>query len=180
MLLLYRVQLRPKRKLRLALFLCLQIVMIAIAIVRASSTRWDIGLDTPWNVSMMQIESCVAVSMLCFTAFRSVFISDDSRGIAGSPHQRWYSSALERVRKFRYRSKESSSTVDSGGFEERLPPIPRGTMTGMRTFVQGRKADTSFLDSACYGEKDEEDQAPIYPYSDRGIRVERTMSHSIF
>lgn len=71
----------------------------------------------------------MAVSMVSFTAFRSLFVSDKSNAIAKKPKP-WYSSP---IRMFGGTKKEPSADEDSNG----LPSIPSATLTGMRTFIRG-------------------------------------------
>ena len=73
--LLWRVQIKFGQKFGLAGFLCLNICMIIIAIVRVSGLHYRGKFDITW-ISMWQVvEACIAVTMLSLTAFRSVFVA---------------------------------------------------------------------------------------------------------
>ncbi|KAL8942143.1 MAG: hypothetical protein Q9216_001828 [Gyalolechia sp. 2 TL-2023] len=78
--LLWNVRIKPRQKLGIGAFLCLSIVMIIIAIIKASGIRTSVdSFDLVWELFWQQMEACTAVVMVSFTAFRSVFISNKQR-----------------------------------------------------------------------------------------------------
>lgn len=78
--LLWNVRIKPRQKLGIGAFLCLSIVMVIVAIIKASGIRTSVdSFDLVWEVFWQQIEACTAVLMVSFTAFRSVFISNKSK-----------------------------------------------------------------------------------------------------
>lgn len=78
--LLWRVQMKTHQKLGFAIFLCLSICMIIVAIIRVSGLHYHGTIDNTWIFLWQQVESCVAVTMLSLTAFRSVFVAGRSGG----------------------------------------------------------------------------------------------------
>ena len=88
----------------------------------------------------MEFEACVAVIMVSLTAFRSLFVTADSKA-SKSKFRPWYSSSVARVRKGRKNSV-------SGHNMEGLPAVPRATLTGLRTFIAGphRHSEPETLD----------------------------------
>ena len=88
----------------------------------------------------MEFEARVAVIMVSFTAFRSLFVTAESKA-SRSKFRPWYSSSVARLRKGR-------KTSVSGHIMEGLPAVPRATMTGMRTFIVGphRHSEPETLD----------------------------------
>ena len=137
--LLYRVRIKTSQKIGLAVFLCLSVVLAALAIVLVSGLRLpasQAGLfpfDTAWAALWRQIEACVAVGLVSLTAFRSLFMA---RGGSNrpSPQRSWYSSTLSRLKRRAKRTYEQDLGL-------RLPAIPSASVTGLRTFIRGGPKD---------------------------------------
>ncbi|KAL9101519.1 MAG: hypothetical protein Q9163_003229 [Psora crenata] len=158
--LIYQVRIAPRHKAGLCLFLCLQIFIAIIAIIRVSGIRVSgakiagmqsgLTFDYPWTDLWQQIEASIAVALFSFTAFRSVFIADGSR-VVPSPEspQRWYYSPVERVKKIKRGRQDGEIYLSSGDFGKRFPVIPNLTMTGMRSFAQVSHRD-SYLETGLY------------------------------
>ena len=119
-------------------FLCLNIVVALIAIVRVSGIRYHGNIDYTWIFFWQHIEVCVAISMVSLTAFRSLFVTT-KRQAAAIKAKPWYSSQTLRLRATK------REKLGSGG-HEKLPSIPSATITGMRTFIRGGQRMTT-LDS---------------------------------
>ena len=77
----------------------------------------------------MELETYVAVIMVSLTAFRSLFVTAESKA-SRSKFRPWYSSFVARLKNGR---KTSVSGRNIGG----VPPVLRVTLTGMRTSLQG-------------------------------------------
>lgn len=119
--------------------------MIVIAIIRLSLVHIEIvhmdtgpvrTVDFVWVLFWLQIEACTAVIMVSFSTFRSVFVAHQSRLREDQDrHRRWYMSrknimaSIWRRRKLELESEEM----------DRLPSIPRATITGMSTFIDDGK-----------------------------------------
>ncbi|KAL9594312.1 MAG: hypothetical protein Q9219_007106 [cf. Caloplaca sp. 3 TL-2023] len=121
--LLWRVQIGRKQKLGLAGFLCLNICMIIMAIVRVSGIRYRGVLDLTWTFMWQHIEACVAIAMLSLTAFRSVFVASkpNANNNRASP---WAPSTRRMIAKYK---------ISGDGELQRLDdvPIPSATITGL-------------------------------------------------
>lgn len=108
------------RKLSIAVVLCTSLLMIAIALIRGISAAVMGTEDQAWNSFWVQLEASVSIIAACPTAFRSLFLVNQSS--RHTPDQR---SVLERLRK---RTKPSLPSIHVGA-----------TLTGMRTVIRGDK-----------------------------------------
>jgi len=64
------------QKLGLGSFLCLNIFMIIMAVIRLSGFRYRHTFDDSWILIWLQLEACIAVTMVSLTAFRSIFVEN--------------------------------------------------------------------------------------------------------
>ena len=83
--LIWLLRARARQKFELAIFLCLSIFMIILAIVRIGGLRYNNRIDLSWNHFWFHLESCTAVTMLSATAFRSLFVSAVPKGNRAGP-----------------------------------------------------------------------------------------------
>ena len=144
--LLWRIQINLRQKLVLGTTLCLSIFMIIIAIIRISKIRLpDQAADIVWVIFWQQVEACTAVIMVSLSAFRSFFVTHESRLREDRNRNRhWYMSKKKASawrRKVLLRSESGEET------DHHLPQIPRATMTGMSTFIRGGKSNESRMSS---------------------------------
>ena len=116
-----------QQKLGLATFLCLQIVMIIIAVIRISGFIYRHAFDEGWVYLWQQIEACISVSTISLTAFRTMFVANTSR--RPSPWQRSWTSSLKR----RFKKSSEVSTTEGGELDDLS--IPGGTLTGLRSMI---------------------------------------------
>lgn len=77
--LIWKVRFGTKPKIRLGLFLCLQVVMAIVALVRVSRIVLDSTFDVVWVILWQLIEAYVAIITVSLTAFQSVFVSDGTQ-----------------------------------------------------------------------------------------------------
>lgn len=78
--LLWNVRIKTRQKLGIGAFLCLSIVMVIVAIIKASGIRTSVdSFNLVWELFWQQVEACAAVIMVSFTAFRSIFLSNKQR-----------------------------------------------------------------------------------------------------
>ncbi|MCJ1466210.1 hypothetical protein MMC07_004829 [Pseudocyphellaria aurata] len=141
-LLLWRVQIKLQQKLALGLSLCLSIIMIITAIVQISGIHAPTDtIDVTWEIFWQLMEACIAVIMVSSTAFRSLFVAHKSGN--KSPPQK--PSLGKRMLNSRILAKKRPQ--NDGQDHEDLVAIPRATLTGMRTFIWGRRAEGSVMRS---------------------------------
>ena len=133
--LLWKVKLKPRQKLGLGVFLCLSTSMIVIAVVRIGGLRIDAKVDIVWEVFWQQVECCIAISMVSFTAFRSFFVYDGPRR-DGQKVRQWYSSPKRLWNQKNYPMHEHDLRISSA--------MPSPTSTGIRTFIHGSPGKPSW------------------------------------
>ncbi|KAI9792801.1 MAG: hypothetical protein M1816_001533 [Peltula sp. TS41687] len=161
--LLWKVKMKLKQKLGLGLFLCLSIFMVITAIVRISALRHTThalgaaidAIDVTWKLFWQQVEACIAVLMVSFTAFRSIFMAESSKN-RDKEAKPWYST---RQRILRLRRKAASDEQS----ENSLPAIPGATLTGMRTFIRGGQDTSTTRSETVYAESSDGRPLPKHP-----------------
>ena len=106
--------------------------MMMIAIVRTSGFVIKNTFDMVWVIFWHQVEGAVAIIMVSITAFRSLLGIQALKVREKKRMERsWF---LHRPRLLaRYFKKDTSDESES----QQLPSIPRATLTGMRTFING-------------------------------------------
>lgn len=118
------------RKVGLGAFLCLSVAMALIALVRIGGYRIQGKTDTTWQVFWQYIEACIAVIMGSATAFRTLFVGENSRK---TPEKKpSYSVRLRFLRKNNPTSEKSDWEDGNGGH---LPTVPSATLSGLRNFI---------------------------------------------
>lgn len=134
---LWQIQINLRRKLILGATLSLSIFMIIIAIIRISKIQaYQDHTDLIWIIFWQQIQASTAVIVISLSAFRSFFVARESRLRHDRNHHRqWYMDRKNRIasvlRRKRLRSGSGSEEINH------LVTIPRATMTGLRTFING-------------------------------------------
>ena len=118
------------RKVGLGAFLCLSVAMVLIALVRIGGYCIQGKIDITWQLFWQYIEACIAVIMGSATAFRTFFVSENSRK---TPEKKpSYSVRLRLLRK-NNPTGENSDWEDANG--RHLPTVPSATLSGLRTFI---------------------------------------------
>ena len=127
--------------------------MAIVSITKMSGINVDTTLDTPWLIYWQQIETCIAVIMCSLTAFRSVFISDDSKNNTRPPRVS-YSSTAGKLQSRRSQGQQKDQVHG-------LPSIPSVTVTGKRSRIQGvkRNCTTESVNN------DSTEDAPLHVHS---------------
>lgn len=137
---LHRAKIRTKQKISLGVFLCLNLVMVCLAIIRASKINGAVGVDIPWEFFWQFMEAAVAVLMGSLTVFRTLLSSktgasdEHHQAAAGArpwPHARRAYYVFSSVGRKRRRG-----DVDLEATHNDLPGVPGATMTGLRTFIR--------------------------------------------
>ena len=145
------------QKLTLACSLCLTVVVIAFTITRASGLEWKGNLDVLWEVYFQIVAAEVGLILVSMTAFRQLFVSRTARNQQppAKPPTFWPRSrvAIRKILDLRrwtsgyskdsHGERKRHSEKITGGFDERLPGIPGGTMTGVQSRFQEHQGGAS-------------------------------------
>ncbi|KAL8730555.1 MAG: hypothetical protein Q9166_004009 [cf. Caloplaca sp. 2 TL-2023] len=129
-------------------------VVIIFTVTRASGLEWQGKLDVLWEVYFQIVAAEVGLILVSVTAFRALFVSRNkakqhSPGKTPSFLTKSYR-ALKRILDPRQWLTSYSKDIGAGqghgkakdDFEGKLPNIPRGTMTGVQTFVNDQGMTT--------------------------------------
>ena len=125
--LLWQIQINLRQKLILSVTLCLSIFMIIIALIRVSHIRIGLHTDVVWQIFWQQIEACMAVIIVSFSAFRSFFVAHASRLREDQNRKKDGLALAWQRRKLRSGRKEL----------DQLPEVLLATMTNMQTSIIG-------------------------------------------
>ncbi|MCJ1463581.1 hypothetical protein MMC07_002189 [Pseudocyphellaria aurata] len=108
--------------------------MVMTAIVRISTLRIGNGkIDVVWGGFWQIIENCLAVAMVCLSAFRSVFVGTRAQA-KQQQNKQWYV-----LKNHPQNTRKRKNWMDIETEEIRaLPEIPRPTITGLKTFIRGK------------------------------------------
>lgn len=126
---------KPSQKFGLAVFLCLSICMIVMAIIRVSGIRYRGKYDMTWAYMWQQIEACIAVTMLPLTAFRSIFVAAKP-GVNNLKANPWVPST-RRI----FKNHKETKIVGQQCLNDLT--IPFATLTGLSEFPTETKATHS-------------------------------------
>lgn len=165
----WQVRIRWTQKAALTLSLCLTIIIIIIAIIWSLSLRVNDKIDPIWGLYWQYITAEVGIIMAALTAFRQLFVAHSNEKGQQSLElfQKWNSRSKQLIRRMltpsRWRTKTMSvNTTGKGDGDQSyiLPPVPRGIMTDIRTFINGQgrsKMDASWIsESTCIDPKEED------------------------
>lgn len=120
-----------------------------------------------WVIFWQQVEACTAVIMVSLSAFRFFFVAHESRIREDrNRHRQWYMSNKKALA-WRRRLLQSE-----GEEMDRLPQIPRATMTGMSTLINERENNESRMSSS----RAEVTSTPARDENEERIGVEQTIS----
>jgi hypothetical protein len=163
--------------------LCLTILTIICTITRAAGIRSPTSTDSVpsedsvWEIYWALIAANVALTMTSATAFRIFFVQSSKEKVQGSSGHvaTWFVKVRQLLRStFTSRSRRSKPSAD--GFQEGNPlgddvhlslQIPRGTMTGVRTFIKGQGKTTGGPSQVMHSmlEDENEDSWPLSGHS---------------
>jgi hypothetical protein len=104
--------------------------MAAVSATRVSGQRYRGNYDFSWLFFWLEVEACVAVSVISLTAFPAVFTSNASRRPgSGAPKMKLYS--LSSGGKLRDRNRvPSTDDITEASQEPELPSYPAAAATG--------------------------------------------------
>lgn len=149
-LLLWRVQIKLQQKLALGLSLCMSIIMTIIPIVRISGIYSSNNtFDTTWVVFWQLMEPCIAVIVVSLTALRTLLVAHAGSGTKPPRHK---PSLRKRLLSLKTVFERERAGENDGEEMERLPEVPPATLTGMRTFIRGKRAERSVMKSEGFGD----------------------------
>lgn len=153
----------------MTLSLCLTIIIIIIAIIRSSSLRVQDKIDPVWALYWQYMTAEIGIIMAALTAFRQFFVarSNEKGQQSLELFQHWGSRSKQLIRRILTPSTWQTKTMSGistgkgdGDQSYNLPPVPRGTMTGIRTFINGHgrsKMGTSRIsERTCMDPKEED------------------------
>lgn len=124
---LWQVKMATREKIILGATLCLSICMIIATLIRFSGIGVSGSIDITWNIFWMFVEGCIAVIMVSFTVFRSLFTKDGFKFPQRKAKPMWSSREWLRNRKLWEANKNE--------INDNLPAIPSAALTGMRTIT---------------------------------------------
>ena len=146
--LIWKVKIKLMQKATLACSLCLTAIVIIFSVTQTSGLVWRGNLDALWEVYFHILVAEIGLILTSMTAFRALFVSRST-----SRHQRspWKTplflvKSMKTLRKlldprlWSPRQSRESTLIKNKTTECEfgLPSIPGGTMTGMRTFIDGQ------------------------------------------
>ncbi|KAK4209357.1 hypothetical protein QBC37DRAFT_378106 [Rhypophila decipiens] len=155
-ILLRRSKLRLSQKLVLGVFLCGSLLMAAFSLIRVVKIQdvHGVGVDLPWEFFWQTMEANVAVLMGSLTVFRTLLNSESikhaetrRRATAAGPRsQNQVPRTLKSFGMWRLLNIKGGSRLVRSDLESHaqdgaaLPEIPKGTMTGIRSFIWGNRS----------------------------------------
>jgi hypothetical protein len=129
-------------------------LIITVTIIRASGLHHGESIDSVWETFWQMMSAEVGLIMTSITAFRTFFVArknEQRQNRQGSDPKRWSSRSKKLLgrllRPSSWRSRHTGETPggDTGkaangraGAMRDLPSVPRGTMTGIHTFIDGQ------------------------------------------
>ena len=121
-LLLWNVQISPRRKFALWGVLCLSIFTAITAIITIAGGNTSHGqVDSAWVIFWQQAEAAVALIVVSVSAFRALFVARKASKAKSPTKKRTYYRPM-----WSWKSKE----------RRLLPSLPSPTFTGMRTIIR--------------------------------------------
>lgn len=146
-LILRKTKIKLRQKLSMGIFLCLSFAMIVVAMARMSKYHVK-TLEMAWQLFWLGMEACIALIMASLTIFRTVFVTMRNERKEKEKKHLFVSSIRQRLR-HRLNRRNPRDELETN----ELPTIPRGILTGMRTFIsrnnrsldEGTRAEDSHL-----------------------------------
>ena len=190
--LIWSIKIRRMQKIVLSASLCMTILTIICTITRIAGIQ--IGhtirsLDSVWEIYWQFVAANVALTMTAATAFRTFFISrvKDRRMLSPRSKDSWYTKSKRllwsafSLRSWRSQpqAEHSGSGGNSDGALELENQIPHGTMTGVRTFINGH-GRTKLQNSRTLGstvDGDYEDLHPLHEHTQSTREI--TVQHDV-
>ena len=125
--------------------------MIVFTVTRVSGILLHDKVDNVWEVYWQSLAAETGLILTAMTAFRTLFVSSRA---AGNKPPFWHdlkSTIRKALNPWSWLGRSSTGPSHVSGAESadsiKLPSIPGGTLTGVRTFIRGR-GRSSFLEAA--------------------------------
>jgi hypothetical protein len=144
-LVLRQSKMKLRQKVAVGCFLCLSLVMIAMALVRVTKMPGFTAIDTPYEIFWQYMKASIAILMASLTAYRTMFVLQKEKRM----HQERMKRPSYSWRRWAYRKRSNDEEMD-------LPEVPRATLTGMRTFINGNNRTTVNKSTLLLGEESTE------------------------
>ncbi|KAK4225248.1 hypothetical protein QBC38DRAFT_483440 [Podospora fimiseda] len=147
-ILIYQIRVRLTQKIALGFTLCLTIVMVILTVVRIAGLQYKGKLDSIWETYFILVPAEIGLTLVAATAFRALYISKSKN--RKHSHDtittfNWYTRAKSSLKHMvgRVTGKSSNNSNGSAAFEHIdmgngqfiKQEIPRGTITGVQTFI---------------------------------------------
>ena len=122
--------------------------MAVVSAIRVGGERYKGNYDFSWLFFWLQVEACIAVSVVSLTAFPAVFVTRKASrpsgggGSSGPPAKPWYSSSIGKKRN----REKIGSTEDITGISQhssKWPTYPSAIASGIG---RGKPSDTTLGD----------------------------------
>lgn len=133
--LIWRLKMSVRQKIAVGAFLTMNIWLIIIAVIRATTFKHNGHFDNTWICFCQFLEPNIAIFGTCFSAFRSIFVA---KGSKASEEKERPSRSLQR---FMFRKTPS----DHRPLDD-LPTFPNATLTGLSIF-RGENAGSHIITS---------------------------------
>ncbi|KAK4223035.1 hypothetical protein QBC38DRAFT_459773 [Podospora fimiseda] len=134
-ILIYQIRVRLSQKIALSLTLCLTIVMVILTIFRITGLKYKGKLDTIWETYFVLLPAEIGLTLVAASAFRALYVSKSKN--RKPAHDtittfHWFARAKSRLR---HNGSAAFEDIDKGNGQFILQEIPRGTITGVQTFI---------------------------------------------
>lgn len=125
MIVLYRAKMHTSQKLSLGVFLCLSLVMVCLAIIRASKIHGAQGVNVVWEFYWQYMETVVAVIMGSLTVIRNLHVHHANKSKksqeSGPDASGSRTAASYRMRFLRRKEGKSESATARSGLPSGVP-----------------------------------------------------------
>lgn len=157
--------------------------MIIVTIIRASGLKAKGArvntVDVLWEVYWQLAESWIAVTMVCITAFRSLFVQTTKESSSDSLPRKWYNVLKRSLWTHGHREQRAFAGGDDERKErslESLPSAPDAVITGLKTFIDEYGRTRSDTDGSIPG--DQWSQPDSMTFSSNQRRYSDSSRHS--
>lgn len=137
-ILIWQIRVSWTQKIALAFTLCLTIVVVILTVIRITGLSNQGKANAIWETWCIAISAEVGMSLVGVSAFRALYVAKARNRRVNRTIRSfgWYNKGLSIFR--RITNTHAARPDDEKKGDTKLEnDIPRGTMTGMRTFIDG-------------------------------------------